>query len=69
MKRIKKVLRDKVATKLSKIEVLCNYWDKMIGIIQNRATALKDKQMTEVCQQILLIPKSDKHAILEKYLS
>ena len=57
-----------MVTKMSKIEVLESYWDKMIGVVQHRATALKDKKMTDVCKEILLVPHDVKHEILELYL-
>ena len=31
--RINKILKDKLVTRMSKIEVLESYWDKMIGVI------------------------------------
>ena len=31
--RINKIMKDKLVTKMSKIEVLESFWDKMIGVI------------------------------------
>jgi len=35
-----------------------NYWDKLFGQIMAKAIGLKDKNMIELCQDIVLIPKN-----------
>jgi hypothetical protein len=39
---MQKRIREKLATKYSKIEVLNNYWDKIVGIIGLRAQEYGD---------------------------
>ena len=46
-----------MATKYSKVEVLTNYWDKMIGQIQQRSTQLKDDVGSQLVLKFLLVPK------------
>ena len=44
---------DRYNTKLSKVDVLDTYWDKIYGQIQLKATKLKDKQMLSICEKIV----------------
>jgi hypothetical protein len=39
---MQKRIREKLATKFSKIEVLINYWDKMIGLLGLKAPQYGD---------------------------
>ena len=55
-------------TKMSKVEILDTYWDKILGQIQIKATKLKDKNMTELCKRIMLIPSNIRTTILTKYI-
>ena len=43
MNLMQKRVKDKLQTKYSKVEVLENYWDKMVGQIGFRASELDDR--------------------------
>jgi hypothetical protein len=57
---IQRKVKNQLVTRLSKIEVLINYWDKILGQIQMKASQLKDKKVTALCRQIILVPKEVK---------
>lgn len=62
-------IKDQLLTRLSKVDVLMNYWDKMLGQIQMKASKTKDKKATALCRQIILVPKEVQYSILKKYVS
>ena len=55
---VQRRIRALVSTKISKVEVLINYWDKLFGQLQMRASKLYDDQTKELCMNIVKIPKS-----------
>ena len=54
-------------TKHSKVEVLINYWDKMVGVIRTKATNFKDKIGDKLIEDIILIPMEVRQAMLLHY--
>ena len=54
---IQKRVRDQLAIRFAKVEVLSNYWDKMIGQIQTIASRKKDKVASDLVLKFILIPK------------
>jgi hypothetical protein len=67
LKLIVKRIKDKIATKDSKIEVLINYWDKMVGAIRTKATKFKDETGDALIQKIILVPNEVRRAVLKHY--
>ena len=49
-------MKDKLETKHSKVEVMINYWDKMVGVIRTKATNFKDNIGDKLIEDIILIP-------------
>lgn len=66
---IQKKIKSNLVTRYAKVEVLVNYWDKMIGQTQLRASRLKDKKTSDLCLKIILIPKQIQKAILKNYVT
>ena len=58
----------KLQTKWAKIEVLINYWDKMITYIQLRATKKKDACATKLVGKIILVPPAVREACLREFI-
>ena len=61
-------MRCTLGAKYSKVEIMENYWDKMLGFVQKTASDSSDKKMLAICQKILLIPKDVKKEMLLKYI-
>ena len=53
----------------AKIEILLNYWDKIMGRLMNRAMEKKDEEMKDILSKFVVINMKVKHACLHKYLS
>ena len=64
---IQRKVRDQLHTKGCKTAVLISYWDKVFGMVQARATELKDKATNELCRQICLIPPIIRYYVLRMY--
>ena len=45
---IQKRLRDKLVSRGNKVEVLMNYWDKIYGQMQMKASATKDAEANKL---------------------
>ena len=54
---IQKHIRAQLNTRWAKVDVLVNYWEKLIIHLQLRATEMNDKKCNELCKRILMIPK------------
>ena len=61
-------MRDQFVTKCSKVEVMTNYWDKMIGQLQVKASKKGDNQVTKLVGQIILVPKEVRKVCLHHYV-
>ena len=57
-----------MATKFSKIEVLINYWDKMIGLLGLKAPEFGDAVTKQLCRNIIFIPKEVRYAVLKQFV-
>ena len=49
---------DKRAAKHGRVEVLTNYWDKLLGFMQLRASKKKDSKMNSIIKKLYLVPKA-----------
>lgn len=58
----------RIATKYAKVEVLLNYWDKLYGQMQLKATSTGDKQANEMLKGIALVPTSIKRKLFIFYI-
>ena len=58
-----------MATRFAKVEVLSNYWDKMVGQLQTRATKKKDKEASELVLKFILVPKDVKLELLREWIT
>ena len=61
-------IRDQLVKKDAKTEILMNYWDKMFGSIQVRATALGDKQGNALAGRLVRVPRDVRWAVLREYV-
>ena len=52
----------------AKVDVLLNYWDKLLGHIQFKATKRKDEAASKLCQKFMLVPQHVKIHMLRKYI-
>ena len=48
----------------AKIEILTNYWNKIIGLMQARSVMLKDKHTIDLINKIVVVPKHIRNAVL-----
>jgi len=46
---IQKKATAQTSTREAKVDILVNYWDKMIGQLQTRASELRDRKATALC--------------------
>jgi hypothetical protein len=53
-----------MATRFAKVEVLINYWDKMVGQLQIRASKRKDKEASDLVLKFILVPKPVQRELL-----
>ena len=60
--------RNSISTHEAKIEVLTNYWDKLIGQIYQRAFKVKDSGIQDLLKKIILIPPKVRRTVLSYYL-
>ena len=61
-------MRARFVTKHSKVQVLVSFWDKMIGIIQMKATKTNDSEIKKLSKDLILIPRDVQYAALKQYL-
>ena len=52
----------------SKVDVLINYWEKVIIHIQMNASEKNDRKCNELCGLILLIPPEVQYEVLKKWV-
>ena len=67
--QIQTKIKTQIVTRYAKVDILCNYWDKMIGQIQLNASKLKDAKTSEICRKIMIIPKRIQFVILRYYVA
>ena len=56
MEYIQERIRSQHIFRNGKIDVLVNYWDKILGKLTFRAGAVKDRDISEITRKICLIP-------------
>ena len=61
-------MTDRLSTRLSKSEVLINYWDKLLGHVHTLASEYQDKPVLELCKNIILIPDEIRNYILKQFV-
>ena len=49
-------IKGALKAKFGKLEMLQSYWDKLLGQLQSNATLRKDKNLSQMCLQIVLVP-------------
>ena len=65
---IQRNIQRRVRTHANKLEILINYWDKIVGRLQTRAFKLQDEKVKEIVMGIILVPKDIRRAVLSHYL-
>ena len=65
---IQQRIRLQLTTRYFKVEVLQNYWDKLLGEIHLKASQLKDKQMLKVCGAIIMVNSEIRNSILKEFI-
>ena len=65
---IQKHIRNQLMTRHSKVEVLINYWDKMINKMMVQANNLRDQKIIKVLHRIIQIPKFIQRWILTLFV-
>jgi hypothetical protein len=65
--KMQKRIKDGTATKAAKLEILNNYWDKIIGYIGTESIKKNDPKAKELMKQFILVPKHIRQMMLEKY--
>ena len=66
---IQKKCRNVNVSKIAKVKILYNYWDKLLGQIQLRASKSKDKPIQEICRKLYLVKEDIKFQALKKYVT
>jgi hypothetical protein len=61
-------IRDKMHSKLGKLDILLSYWEKTLGSIQQEAQKRKDKKMTDMCIKIVMVPRSIQIEIIKMFI-
>ena len=51
----------------ARVEVLTNFWNKLIGQLQARAVELGDDHTKELLNKIIIIPHDIRRAVLSKF--
>ena len=65
---IQKKMRDWLAIKLSKVDVLINFWNKLVGRLYKTANDERDQNMAQLLRKIINVPEHIKKWVLTLYL-
>ena len=65
---IQKRLRHKLETQDAKIDVIMNYWDKIYGKMQLKATKNNDKKANLLLKKMVLVSHDVKYHCIRKYI-
>ena len=65
---IQKHIRAQLNTRWAKVDVLVNYWEKLIIHLQLRATEFNDKECNELCKRLLLVPNEVQYEVLKQWV-
>ena len=60
--------RTMVRTLCAKVDILFNYWAKIMWLLQLRAAQLKDQETTDLVMQFGKVPEPVKRAVFGDYL-
>ena len=63
------MMRTRVNTQGSKIDMLVAFWDKTLGKVYSLNIEKKDKKVTKVIDKIVLIPEKIRRYALKYYLA
>jgi hypothetical protein len=61
-------IRDKIKIKFSKVDILINFWDKMIDELVHKSEKFGDNQMIDIINKIILVPQEVRIYVLRAYL-
>lgn len=64
---IQKRIKTQLSLKYSKVDVLINFWDKIIGCMIRDKAKFKDKKADKLTVELTKVPKSIRDACLKKY--
>ena len=62
-------IRDQLAIRSSKVDVLHNYWDKMTGIILQKAITLRDDVGQGLIRKMIVVPREVRESVLLNYVN
>ena len=65
---IQRTYLSKILKKESRVEILNNYWNKIIGKLMNAAIQKKDQPLKDLVSKIMLVDKNIKNIVLFKYV-
>ena len=57
-------VRTSFATKYSKVDVLINFWDKMINELAHKSEKMMDHHIIGIINRIILVPKEVRSRLL-----
>jgi hypothetical protein len=66
---IQKRIRDVFACRFGKLEILINYWDKMLGILMTKSIHLRDNDFTNYLKKVFVVPDEVRRAALFFYIN
>ena len=61
-------MQRQLALRFSKVDVLINYWDKIVGILTWKSKKYKDTKANQFLIKILKVPKKVRLAVLMKWI-
>jgi len=68
MHTIQTGVKTRLSTLEAKVNVLVNYWAKMMWLLQLKAAQLQDKKTTELIAHFGKVPEQVKRAVLRDFL-
>ena len=66
---IQRKVKKQLALRSAKVDVLMNYWDKMLGKVQYQVSKKGDYQANELIKQFMMIPKQIVRAAFTQYIN
>ena len=61
-------LRDQLAVKGAKVEVLHNFWDKMTGNILQKAVSIRDEVGQGLIRKMIVVPRDVRDSVLRNFV-
>ena len=65
---MQQVIKTQIIKKIARVEILKNYWNKLLGQLQTQATHNKDLKGKELLSKIFHIPKETRDHVLFSYI-